>query len=66
MKVKTPKLILALILAALLCAALVACDLNKPATPANKPQDFETAKFTVTYDTNGGTQLTNSKWSDVP
>lgn len=66
MKRKLPMIILVLLLAALICVSLVACDPSGSKDSDNGPRDFETAKYTVTFKTNGDTTLSNPKIENVP
>lgn len=59
--------ILALCFAALLCVSLVACNPDGSDGPGNSGQNqYETAKYTVTFNTDGGLALENSTLTDIP
>lgn len=61
-------ILLAVGIAALLCVSLVACNIdgNDGNDGSNEPNEYQTPKYTVTFNTNGGTSFANSVVKNIP
>ncbi len=63
---KTLMTILVVLMAIAACVALVACDNTTPPDVDDKPNEFETATYTVTFNTDSDFVLTDSVIKNVP
>lgn len=54
------------LLLALICAALIACNTQNDANGGDGQNQYETAKYTVTFNTNGDFVLANSVLKNIP